>query len=100
MRILEWRSIDNITDTFLLNIMQTNLFSAFWGCKAAVSPPSCNGCIINISSMAGKRGSSNNSAYVASKFALNGLTQSLCKELDHVVFVLMEFVLFLFLHLV
>ena len=42
---------------------------------------SCNGCIINISSMAGKRGSSNNSAYVASKFALNGLTQSLCKEL-------------------
>ena len=77
----EWRSIDNITDTFLLNIMQTNLFSAFWGCKAAVSLMSCNGCIINISSMAGKRGSSNNSAYVASKFALNGLTQSLCKEL-------------------
>ena len=37
--------------------------------------------IINISSLAGKRGSSNNSAYVASKFGINGLTQSLAKEL-------------------
>ena len=37
--------------------------------------------IINISSIAGKRGSANNSAYVASKFGMNGLTQSLAKEL-------------------
>lgn len=37
--------------------------------------------IVNISSIAGKRGSANNSAYVASKFAMNGLTQSLAKEL-------------------
>ena len=37
--------------------------------------------IINISSIAGKRGSSNNSLYVASKFGMNGLTQSLAKEL-------------------
>ena len=36
--------------------------------------------IINISSIAGKRGSKNNSAYVATKFALNGMTQSLAKE--------------------
>jgi 3-oxoacyl-[acyl-carrier protein] reductase/meso-butanediol dehydrogenase/(S,S)-butanediol dehydrogenase/diacetyl reductase len=36
--------------------------------------------VINISSIAGKRGSSNNSAYVATKFAMNGLTQSLAKE--------------------
>jgi 3-oxoacyl-[acyl-carrier protein] reductase/meso-butanediol dehydrogenase/(S,S)-butanediol dehydrogenase/diacetyl reductase len=38
------------------------------------------GSIINISSIAGKRGSTNNSAYVATKFAVNGLTQSLAKE--------------------
>jgi 3-oxoacyl-[acyl-carrier protein] reductase/meso-butanediol dehydrogenase/(S,S)-butanediol dehydrogenase/diacetyl reductase len=39
------------------------------------------GSIVNVSSMAGKRGSANNSAYVATKFAMNGMTQSLCKEL-------------------
>ena len=31
--------------------------------------------------MSSKRGSKNNSAYVATKFAINGLTQSLSKEL-------------------
>ena len=39
------------------------------------------GSIINISSIAGKRGSANNTVYAASKFALNGVTQSLAKEL-------------------
>jgi len=77
----EWRSIENITEPFLMNVVKTNLFSAFWGCKAAASVMSPGSSIINISSMAGKRGSSNNSAYVATKFAMNGLTQSLCKEL-------------------
>jgi 3-oxoacyl-[acyl-carrier protein] reductase/meso-butanediol dehydrogenase/(S,S)-butanediol dehydrogenase/diacetyl reductase len=37
--------------------------------------------IINISSMAGKRGTKNNSVYCATKFAVNGLTQSWAKEL-------------------
>lgn len=77
----QWKSIENITEKFLVDMMQTNLFSAFWGCKAAVAVMSPGGSIINISSMAGKRGSANNSAYVASKFAMNGMTQSLCKEL-------------------
>lgn len=77
----EWRSIENISEPFLLDIMRTNLFSAFWGCKAASLAMKPGSSIINISSMAGKRGSSNNSAYVATKFAMNGLTQSLCKEL-------------------
>ena len=34
-----------------------------------------------MSSIAGKRGSKNNSAYSASKFAINEMTQSLAKEL-------------------
>jgi 3-oxoacyl-[acyl-carrier protein] reductase/meso-butanediol dehydrogenase/(S,S)-butanediol dehydrogenase/diacetyl reductase len=39
------------------------------------------GCIVNVSSLAGKRGSANNSAYCAAKFAVNGITQALAKEL-------------------
>mgnify|MGYP003982024747 CR=1 FL=1 len=77
----EWRPIENITGEFLDDILTTNLKGAFWGCKAASSVMSSGANIINISSIAGKRGSSNNSAYVASKFGMNGLTQSLAKEL-------------------
>ncbi len=77
----EWKSIDDISEKFLLDIFSTNLFGAFWGCKSASKYLSQNGSIINISSIAGKRGSKNNSAYVATKFAMNGLTQSLAKEL-------------------
>lgn len=77
----EWRPIEKIDDSFLSNILNTNLKGAFWGCKAASKVLKQGSSIINISSIAGKRGSSNNSAYVASKFGMNGLTQSLAKEL-------------------
>jgi NAD(P)-dependent dehydrogenase (short-subunit alcohol dehydrogenase family) len=77
----KWLPIDKIDNEFLNDILATNLKSVFWGCKAAVSVMKRGGSIINISSIAGKRGSLNNSAYVATKFAMNGLTQSLAKEL-------------------
>jgi 3-oxoacyl-[acyl-carrier protein] reductase/meso-butanediol dehydrogenase/(S,S)-butanediol dehydrogenase/diacetyl reductase len=77
----EWRPIEEIDEAFLDDILNTNLKGAFWGCKAAAKVLGPEGTIINISSIAGKRGSSNNSAYVASKFGMNGLTQSLAKEL-------------------
>ena len=76
-----WRPIELIDDAFLEDILSTNLKGAFWGCKAAASALKSGGCIINISSIAGKRGSANNAAYAASKFGMNGLTQSLAKEL-------------------
>jgi 3-oxoacyl-[acyl-carrier protein] reductase/meso-butanediol dehydrogenase/(S,S)-butanediol dehydrogenase/diacetyl reductase len=76
----EWRPIKEIDDKFLQDIIETNLKSAFWGCKSAVAAMKNGGSIINISSIAGKRGSANNSAYVATKFAMNGVTQSLAKE--------------------
>jgi NAD(P)-dependent dehydrogenase (short-subunit alcohol dehydrogenase family) len=76
-----WRPVQDIDSKFLDEMLSVNLKSAFWGCKAAAASLQCDGVIINISSIAGKRGSSNNSAYVASKFAMNGLTQSLAKEL-------------------
>lgn len=76
----EWRPIDQIDEKFLDDIFATNLKGAFWGCKAALSVMVDGGSVINISSIAGKRGSANNSAYVATKFGMNGLTQSLAKE--------------------
>ena len=56
----------------------------FLGCKASQKYlQETNGSIINISSIAGKRGSKNNSGYVSTKFAMNGITQSLSKELGN-----------------
>lgn len=79
--VSEWRSIDKIDNNFLDKILATNLKSAFWGCKVAANSMKEGSNIINISSLAGKRGSKNNSAYCAAKFGMNGLTQSLAKEL-------------------
>jgi NAD(P)-dependent dehydrogenase (short-subunit alcohol dehydrogenase family) len=76
----EWRPIGDIDASFLDTIISTNLKSAFWGCKAALRAMAEGGSIINISSIAGKRGSANNSAYCATKFGMNGLTQALAKE--------------------
>ncbi len=76
-----WRSIDLIDEEFLEEMLAVNLKSAFWGAKAAAQHLPRGGVILNISSLAGKRGSANNSAYVAAKFGMNGLTQSLAKEL-------------------
>jgi len=76
----EWRPISEVDEVFLDDIISTNLKGAFWGCKSAVAAMVEGGSIINISSIASKRGSANNSAYAASKFAMNGLTQSLAKE--------------------
>ena len=79
----EWKPIDEVDENFLDKLIKTNLYSAFWGCKSSAKHISPNGSIINISSIAGKRGSKNNSVYVATKFAMNGLTQSLSKELGN-----------------
>ena len=75
-----WRSISNIDEDFLNNVLDTNLKGVFWGCKSALAVMNSGASIINISSIAGKRGSSNNSAYCSSKFGVNAITQSLSKE--------------------
>jgi len=62
--------------------MDTNLKGAFLCCHA-VLPQMLErrwGRIINISSIAGKRASSQQAAYCASKFGMIGLTQSLAQE--------------------
>jgi 3-oxoacyl-[acyl-carrier protein] reductase/meso-butanediol dehydrogenase/(S,S)-butanediol dehydrogenase/diacetyl reductase len=77
----EWRDLQSIDNPFLTDIFQTNLFAYFWGAQAAMTAMTSGGSILNISSLAAKRGTSNNSAYSATKFGVTGLTQSLCKEL-------------------
>lgn len=77
----EWKSLNLISEEFLLNILQTNLMGYFWGSQAAANILSRGDSIINVSSLAARRGTANNSAYVASKFGVAGLTQSLSKEL-------------------
>lgn len=77
----EWKPINEVDETFWNEMIDTNLKGTFWGCKAAAEHMGKGGCIINISSLAGKRGSANNSVYCASKFGVNGITQALAKEL-------------------
>jgi NAD(P)-dependent dehydrogenase (short-subunit alcohol dehydrogenase family) len=79
--ISEWKSIENVNKKFWDKIINTNLLGTMWGCKIASQFLKSGGSIINISSIAGKRGSANNSIYCASKFGVNGITQSLSKEL-------------------
>ena len=80
--VSSWKPINLIDDSFFDQLMDVNLKGAFWGCKAAAKVMTkTGGSIINISSLAGKRGSANNAMYCATKFGMNGLTQSLAKEL-------------------
>jgi 3-oxoacyl-[acyl-carrier protein] reductase/meso-butanediol dehydrogenase/(S,S)-butanediol dehydrogenase/diacetyl reductase len=77
----EWRPLANVDEAFWTMMLDTNLKGVFFGCQAAAAHLGEGGCIINISSLAGKRGSANNSVYCASKFGVDGVTQALAKEL-------------------
>lgn len=79
--VSEWRRLSTIDRTFLEKLFSLNTFGYFYGCKASASVMKPGSSIVNISSIAGRRGSLNNSVYSASKFAITGLTQSLAKEL-------------------
>ena len=78
-----WKPVTEINKKFLDQMFHTNLYSIFFLLKNFVPhfKRYKNGNIINISSIAGKRGTKYNSVYCATKFGLNGITQSLCKEL-------------------
>lgn len=76
-----WRPLEKIDEDFWDNMIATNLKGVLFASQAAVTYMQNGSSIINISSLAGKRGSANNSVYCASKFGVNGITQSLAKEL-------------------
>jgi 3-oxoacyl-[acyl-carrier protein] reductase/meso-butanediol dehydrogenase/(S,S)-butanediol dehydrogenase/diacetyl reductase len=79
--VSRWRPLQAIDEAFAEELLHTNVLGTLWGCAAAAEVMESGGAIINVSSLAGKRGSANNSAYCAAKFAVNGLTQALAKEL-------------------
>lgn len=79
--VSQWRPIQDVDQAFWDLIMRTNAEGSYWGMQAAAKVLKSGGSIIAISSLAGKRGSANNSVYCASKFAINGMTQALAKEL-------------------
>ena len=79
--VSRWSAIQDVDEAFAAEILETGLMGTLWGCAAAAALLGRGGCIINISSLAGKRGSAKNSVYSAAKFAVNGITQSLAKEL-------------------
>jgi NAD(P)-dependent dehydrogenase (short-subunit alcohol dehydrogenase family) len=76
-----WRPLAAIDEPFWEDMLATNLKAVLFAIQAVVPFMPPGSCVINISSLAGKRGSTNNSVYCASKFGVNGLTQSLAKEL-------------------
>jgi NAD(P)-dependent dehydrogenase (short-subunit alcohol dehydrogenase family) len=76
-----WRPAADVDEAFWDDMLAVNLKGAFFACRAAAARLGSGGCIVNVSSLAGKRGSANNAVYCAAKFGLNGVTQALAKEL-------------------
>lgn len=76
----EWRSIARVDQNFFSEMMALNVASYFAVTKGLIDCMHDGASIINISSMAGKRGTKFNSMYCATKFAINGMTQSWAKE--------------------
>ena len=66
-----------------LSVIDVNLNGLFYCCRAVVPHMVANGYgrIVNVSSVAGKEGNPNASAYSASKAGVIGFTKSLVKEL-------------------
>lgn len=64
-------------------VIDVNLYGYFVSAQAAARAmvPNKSGCIVQINSKSGKKGSFRNSAYAASKFGGIGLTQSLALDL-------------------
>lgn len=76
-----WRPLSMLDDAFIDEMLAVNLKGTLFGARAAAAHLPRGGAIVNVSSLAGKRGSANNSVYCAAKFGVNGATQALAKEL-------------------
>lgn len=79
--VSSWMPLEHIDDIFLDKMFHTNVYSYFGITKKLLPFFNKSASIINISSMAAKRGTPNNSVYCATKFAISGMTQAWAKEL-------------------
>jgi NAD(P)-dependent dehydrogenase (short-subunit alcohol dehydrogenase family) len=77
--------IDEMPSDVYDGILRTNIFGYVYGARAAIRQfrAQGSGALINVSSVNGKVGGPMESAYVASKFAVTGLSESLRSELRH-----------------
>jgi short-subunit dehydrogenase len=77
-------SIDSLSFDDVDHLLQTNLNAPIWLSKMVLPGmlKRKRGAIVHVSSMAGKSGAPYNSTYSASKFGLNGFSESVNFELD------------------
>ena len=82
--ILRPAPVADLTTDDLTAMLRVNLFGALYVMQAAVARmrPRDAGTIVNVASLAGRRGVTPLGGYCATKFALVGLTEALRTELD------------------
>lgn len=80
--LLKTAAVADLSDEDWDYTIKLNLYSAFWGTRAALKYmiPQKYGRIINISSVEGKNGKAGIPGYVVGKHAMNGLTKAVAKE--------------------
>ena len=83
--VMQAGGIENADLDEYRRVFDINLFATLYACKAAVTHMLAQGGgdIINISSMAGRKGGPQTSAYSASKHALNSMTDAMRQELGN-----------------
>ena len=75
------RPVSEDDDANIDGIFRVNVMGVWHSIRAEIPHLSAGGSIINTSSIAGRRGFGSFAAYVASKFAVEGLTRSVAQEL-------------------
>lgn len=78
-------AVEEVSDAEARRIMDTNFFGVLHVCQAALPHLRAQGSghIVNISSVAGVIGWAGNGLYSASKWAMEGMTESLRREVSH-----------------
>ena len=79
------KTVEELSGEEFRQTLETNLFGVFYACHYVIPKMRLRGggYIINISSLAGQNAHPRMSAYNASKFGLNGFSESLMQEVRH-----------------